>query len=188
MNNDKQITLDVFHREDIEVKTGDIVATTTSEFNFDGVCFCFDNEATECTTILARHFKSDYSEYVEEKSRTGGCYGFDYYIVEDANPTVEFECHYNEECVEGYIYLNEADDEAPLRFYDNTGQEQWNFPSNPYPENLAGSYDKHVDYEILRTNFNSTDIIQHLVDNAAETNKRIVIETDDECPTVLVIN
>ena len=182
--NNKQVTLDIFHREGEKIKTGDVVSTTTSEFDYNGITHCFDKEATEFTTVKAVKVGYDYDNYVAEKSCNGGCYGFDYYKVIDNDPTVEFEVFFKEVSVSGYIYINEADDEAPLRFYDRVGNEQWNFPSNPYPENYAGSYDNHIDYEILSNCFQSTDIIQLLVDNADESDKEIWLDEDN---TVLLI-
>lgn len=79
--NNKQVTLDIFHREDEKIEIGDVVSTTTSEFNYNGITHCFDKEATEFTTVEAVKVGYDYDNYVAEKSCNGGCYGFDYYEV-----------------------------------------------------------------------------------------------------------
>lgn len=102
-------------------------------------------------------------------------------------PIVEFEVCYKNVSIEGYLDVTEADDEKPLRFYNRIGQEQLHFPSNPYPENLAGSYDNYIDYEHLYNVFVTTDIIQYLVEGVGTRNNHVVID-DDEYPTVLIIN
>lgn len=77
----KQVTLDIWHQADEKIEIGDIVATTTSEFNYNGITQTFDNEATDYTTVKAVKVGYDYDNYVAEKSCNGGCYGFDYFEV-----------------------------------------------------------------------------------------------------------
>jgi len=79
--NNKQVTLDIFHREDETISVGDIVATTTSEFDYNGITHTFDKEATKSTTVRAIKVGHNYDDYVPEKSCNGGCYGFDFYEV-----------------------------------------------------------------------------------------------------------
>lgn len=64
-----------------EIQMGQIVATTTSEFDFNGVTHVFDKSATTGVNVLVEHIGEDYSEYVAEKSCNGGCYGYDYWKV-----------------------------------------------------------------------------------------------------------
>lgn len=64
-----------------EIQMGQIVATTTSEFDFNGVTHVFDKSATTGVDVLAEHIGEDYSEYIHEKSCNGGCYGYDYWKV-----------------------------------------------------------------------------------------------------------
>lgn len=186
--NNKQVTLDIFHREDEKIEIGDIVATTTSEFNYNGKTHCFDQEAVEVTTVTAIHVGSNYDEYVAEKSYNGGCYGFDYYEVIDNDPIVEFEISYKEETVEGFLHVNEADDEAPIGFYDECGFEQSHYPTNPHKPATLHDQGREADFEHLKYVFQTTDFIQRLVNNADETGKEIILKDDDVNPVILVIN
>lgn len=79
--NNKQVTLDIFHKEGEKIEIGDVVSTTTSEFDYNGITHCFDREATKFTTVEAVKVGYNYDNYVAEKSCNGGCYGFDYYEV-----------------------------------------------------------------------------------------------------------
>lgn len=81
----EQLTLDIYHREDEVVQVGDVVATTTSEFDYNGLTHCFDREAKSYTECVVVKIGEDYSEYVPEKSCNGGCYGFDFYRVVEIN-------------------------------------------------------------------------------------------------------
>ena len=66
-----------------EVKVGDVVSTTTSEFSYDNYYGCFVNseELTMYADVDVEHVRSDYSEYDPRTCRDGGDYGYDYYIV-----------------------------------------------------------------------------------------------------------
>ena len=64
-----------------EIQMGQIVAITTSEFDFNGVTHVFDKSATTGVNVLVEHIGEDYSEYVAEKSCNGGGYGYDYWKV-----------------------------------------------------------------------------------------------------------
>ena len=101
---------------------------------------------------------------------------------------VYFEITYKSESVEGYMILEEADDEDALRFFDDCNNETLNFPSNPHDRNLQ--YKWWCDYEHLSYVFQTNPfIIQHLVDNAEESGKIIVLnETENEDQTLLIIN
>lgn len=184
----KQVTLDVYHREDEVIADGDVVATTTSEFDYNGLTHCFDNEATEHTTVLAVKVDEDYSAFEAEKSCNGGSYGFNYYKVINADPTVSFSAHFKEEEIDGYMYLNEADDEEPLRFYDGNNQEQWHVPSNPYQNPVNGYMAQcEADYDLLTQIIQECDLIDYLVTYADES-KEVVLGTINDDDVILVIN
>lgn len=85
------------------------------------------------------------------------------------NEIIEFTVRSKEKDVveiNGYVYVDEIDDEAPLHFYDQFGVEcGQQVPSNPYSENTLGGYDSHVDYELLSSRFQSDDMfLQYLYD------------------------
>lgn len=63
------------------VYENDVVHTTTSDFNYNSLLGCFDELATRRVKVRAEHIGEDYSEFVAEKSRTGGKYGYDTYRV-----------------------------------------------------------------------------------------------------------
>ena len=101
-----------------------------------------------------------------------------------------FEVSYKEETLEGYMYLEEADDEAPLRFYDKVGNEQWNVPEVPYPNPLnLYQQERNWDYEHLTYIFHTSNIIQYLVDFADE-HKEIILHENENTGNhvILVIN
>lgn len=81
MEEKKMNKIVVFCKEDENVRVGDEVVLTTSEFNFNSLTGCFDVEAIKGTVVLAEHIGEDYSKFVAEKSSNGGCYGFDYFKV-----------------------------------------------------------------------------------------------------------
>ena len=68
---------------DVELKIGDVVSTTTSEFSYDNYYGCFVNseELTMYADVDVEHVRSDYSEYDPRTCRDGGNYGYDYYVV-----------------------------------------------------------------------------------------------------------
>ena len=85
---------------------------------------------------------------------------------------IEFEIWKNESCVCGYMAEDEADDEAPLQFYDRNGFECYGNISATKPilepcgdveEEIVKDWDDIV--EFIRT----TDVVQYLVDFADET-------------------
>jgi len=91
---------------------------------------------------------------------------------------VNFEVKHtvSEVSVTGYMYIEEADDETPLRFFDEVNNEQWYVPSNPYDEDR--NYDFWLDYELVTTALQTCDIVQYLVDYVGNESKEIVL---DEC-------
>ena len=74
------ITVDYNNQHD-QVQVNDVVSTTTSSFDYNGVNHCFDNDINDSVTVKAVHVDDDYSDFVQGKASTGGCYGYDYYRV-----------------------------------------------------------------------------------------------------------
>ena len=68
---------------EVELKEGDVVSTTTSDFPYDNYYWSFVNaeELTAFADVEVEHVRSDYSEYDPRTCRDGGNYGYDYYIV-----------------------------------------------------------------------------------------------------------
>ena len=66
-----------------EVKVGDVVSTTTSEFPYDNVysSFVSSSELTMYAQVEVEYHHSDYSEYDPRTCHNGGNYGYDYYTV-----------------------------------------------------------------------------------------------------------
>lgn len=77
------IKMIIYFREEVELKVGDEVVITTSEFPFDNYygSFVSTNDLTQYAEVEAEHTHSDYSEYDPRTCRDGGNYGYDYYIV-----------------------------------------------------------------------------------------------------------
>lgn len=72
---------------DVELKIGDVVSTTTSEFPYDNYygSFVSANDLTQYAEVEVEHHHSNYSEYDPRTCRNGGNYGYDYYIVTKIN-------------------------------------------------------------------------------------------------------
>lgn len=70
-------------REEVELKIGDEVSTTTSEFPYDNYYgqFVSSSELTMYADVDVEFTHSDYSEYDPRTCRDGGNYGYDYYVV-----------------------------------------------------------------------------------------------------------
>ena len=68
---------------EVELKEGDVVSTTTSDFPYDNYYWSFVNaeELTMYADVDVEHVRSDYSEYDPRTCRDGGDYGYDYYVV-----------------------------------------------------------------------------------------------------------
>ena len=68
---------------EVELKVGDVVSTTTSEFPYDNYYGVFANreDLTMYADVDVEHVRSDYSEYDSRTCRDGGNYGYDYYVV-----------------------------------------------------------------------------------------------------------
>ena len=76
---------------EVELKEGDVVSTTTSEFSYDNYYGCFVNsdELTQYADVEVEYHHSDYSEYDPRTCRAGGNYGYDYYVVTKINEVGE---------------------------------------------------------------------------------------------------
>lgn len=68
---------------EVELKVGDVVSTTTSDFLYDNYYGVFANreDLTMYADVDVEHVRSDYSEYDPRTCRDGGNYGYDYYVV-----------------------------------------------------------------------------------------------------------
>ena len=68
---------------EVELKVGDVVSTTTSDFSYDNYygCFVSSSELTMYADVDVEYSHSDYSEYDPRTCRNGGNYGYDYYVV-----------------------------------------------------------------------------------------------------------
>ena len=68
---------------EVELKEGDVVSTTTSYFPYDNYYGVFANreDLTQYADVDVEYHHSDYSEYDERTCRDGGNYGYDYYVV-----------------------------------------------------------------------------------------------------------
>lgn len=103
------------------------------------------------------------------------------------NEIVNFQCVSKNDFqirIEGYLYIEDADGERPLNFYDDYGLECGHYvPSNPYSHETCGSYDLYMDYEQLSGAFQSdSELIQFLVDFAEDDT---VIDRGDY---ILIVN
>lgn len=59
-----------------QLKPGDTIYLTTSAFEYDCMCGCFMKDIRSHATVKVEILHEDLSEYVPEKSCTGGAYGF----------------------------------------------------------------------------------------------------------------
>lgn len=66
----------VYSEKADEIKPGDIIYLTTSEFDYDCVCGCFMKGIRRHVRVNVEIMNEDLSEYVQGKHLTGGCYGF----------------------------------------------------------------------------------------------------------------
>lgn len=101
---------------------------------------------------------------------------------------IEFQAVFNKQLIEGYMYLDEKDDETPLRFYESNGLESWKIPQNPNNQNLHQK--GWNDYDYLKTVFQETNIVQYLCDSEEKFNLIKLSETESEEDTdvLLIIN
>ena len=82
-NNKEMIKMIINFNNEVELKVGDVVSTTTSNFPYDNYYGVFANreDLTQYADVEVEHVRSDYSEYDPRTCRDGGNYGYDYYIV-----------------------------------------------------------------------------------------------------------
>lgn len=66
----------VFSEEEIELKEGMIIHTTTSDFDYDNIAGCFQNNTSYCGYAVCELVDYDYSEWEPDKCSTGGAYGY----------------------------------------------------------------------------------------------------------------
>lgn len=73
----------IYFNSNVNLKVGDEVVTTTSEFPFDNYDGVFTNreDLNKYAKVGVEYTHSDYSEYNPRTCRNGGGYGYDYYIV-----------------------------------------------------------------------------------------------------------
>lgn len=107
----------------------------------------------------------------------------------EMNSTVEFEAHYKEEEISGFLDMAYVDDEKPLQFYDETNQPNWQIPANPH-RNPSSTYEYclEADYEFLTNVLCTTDILQYLCDFANDAKTIVIGENNREDKVFLLIN
>ena len=59
-----------------DLKVGDKIYLTTSEFEYDCMCGCFMKDIYRCAKVKVKILHEDLSEYVQGKHLNGGWYGF----------------------------------------------------------------------------------------------------------------
>lgn len=69
-------TYTVYSEKIDEIKPGDIIYLTTSEFEYDCVYGCFMNGIRGSADVEVEIVNEDLSEYDSRKCRNGGSYGF----------------------------------------------------------------------------------------------------------------
>lgn len=74
--------IDIFSQYD-DVKVGDIIVDTTSYFPFDMVTGKFSNDVEMIGTAIVDKIDEDFDDFDLNKCRTGGKYGFTYYMVKE---------------------------------------------------------------------------------------------------------
>ena len=96
---------------------------------------------------------------------TGDC-DYNKPVKETETTWVEFEVWMGNISIQGYMALDEADDDAPLQFYDYNGLECGNHIGNTRYPSFSG--DELFKWETLTEWFAETDVVQCLVDFAEE--------------------
>ena len=66
----------VYSEKADEIKPGEIIYLTTSEFDYDCVYGCFMRDIRKSARVKVEILNEDLSEYVQGKHLTGGCYGY----------------------------------------------------------------------------------------------------------------
>jgi len=75
----------VYSEKADEIKPGDIIYLTTSEFMYDCVYGVFMKDIRKSVKVEVEILNEDLSEYVPGKHLTGGCYGYAAAEVLEAN-------------------------------------------------------------------------------------------------------
>lgn len=70
----REITLNLHEEEDL--KKGELVHWTSSEFAFNAKTGLFDKDSKEKRTALVTNCEDDFTEFEQGKCNTGGCYSF----------------------------------------------------------------------------------------------------------------
>lgn len=66
----------VYSEKANDIKPGDIIYLTTSEFMYDCVCGVFMKDIRKSARVKVEIMNEDLSEYVPGKHITGGCYAY----------------------------------------------------------------------------------------------------------------
>lgn len=66
----------VYSEKANEIKPGDIIYLTTSDFSYDCVYGCFMKDIRKSAKVKVEILNEDLSEYVQGKHNDGGCYGY----------------------------------------------------------------------------------------------------------------
>ena len=66
----------VYSEKADQIKPGDIIYLTTSEFMYDCVYAVFMKDICRSVTVKVEILNEDLSEYVPGKHHNGGCYGY----------------------------------------------------------------------------------------------------------------
>lgn len=105
------------NEEIFELKVGDKVYWTTSDFEYNGVTGCFENnlENYAIVEIDKDSVIADESEFIVEKCNNGGCYGFYSGIVTEIH-----ELHY-----ENVTFSIQTENVAFLGMAHYKGDEEW---------------------------------------------------------------
>ena len=175
----EQVTLDIFHREDEKIEIGDVVATTTSEFDYNGITHCFDQEATSYTRVTAIKVSEDYSDYHPDKCRNGGAYGFDYYEVTDIEGLTP-----NERAFQMLKHNVQRYDDEQISLYDclfNHSRICYNYVPASYMENFADGYSKDTTMVIFRL------LVEAVINQDGKAYNRLEIDLGVKTPNFVIV-
>lgn len=74
-------TIQIWGNKEDEFEVGDIIGTTTSEFEYNNITERFENNLKWLGEVKAVWIDGDYNEYDPSRCNNGGCYGYDYYVI-----------------------------------------------------------------------------------------------------------
>ena len=95
---------------------------------------------------------------------------------------IEWEAHYKDEFISGYIDMDDVDLDYPLHFYDNLNQISERIPSNPYKNPVNHKMlECEMNYDTLICVFERKDIVQilsdySLIENKTSEDKKVVLD------------